>query len=82
MEEQNGIYTHDAGFNGIFVTHPARITKDIFPNLEMLYLPLPEKECFAFCPNAFHNVFYCWQWQEGGGKARFISPLRYILSAN
>jgi len=75
-------YNHDANFTGIFVTQPARITKDIFPNLQMLYIPLPEHDCFAYCPNNYHDMFYHYEFQEGEGKARFISPLKYLLSAN
>lgn len=78
----NSIYTHDAHFTGIFVTQPARITKFIIPNLPMLYIPLPEHDVFAYCPNVFHMQFYKWEFQEGDGKAHFISPLIYILSAN
>ena len=75
-------YVHNAQFNGIFVTQPARVTPTIFQGLEMLYVPLPEHQLFAYCPNSFHGMFYHWEFQEGGGKARFISPLRFILSAN
>lgn len=78
--DYNGIYEHDAIFNSIIVTQPARITKFIIPQLQMLYVPLGE--VFAYVPNNFHDCFYHWEFQEGNGSARFISPLRYILSAN
>ncbi len=80
--EQNSTYNHAACFTGISVIQPARITKDIIPSLVALYVPLPEHEYFAYCPNNFHDMFYHWEFQEEEGKARFISPLRYILSAN
>ncbi len=77
MFETTGI-----SFNGIFVTQPARVTATLFEGLAMLYVPLNEYKIFAYCPNAFHDQFYHWEFQEGKGKAQFISPLRYILSAN
>ena len=76
----NGTYAHNASFIGIFVTQPARITKFIIPQLQMLYVPLGE--VFAYVPNNFHDQFYHWEFQERNDKARFISSLRYILSAN
>jgi hypothetical protein len=78
--DYDGIYDHDAVFNGIFVTQPARITKFIIPNFDAVYVPLGE--VFAYAPAYFHDLFYHWQFQEGNGSARFISPLRYLLSAN
>ena len=87
--EQGSTYAHNASFTGIFVIQPARITAKIIPNLQALYIPLGRRiglgidgNVFAYCPNAYHDWFYHYEWQEGGGSARFISPLRYILSAN
>lgn len=77
MFETTGI-----SFTGIFVTQPARITPTLFQRLAMLYVPLDEYKVFAYCPNAFHDQFYHWEFQEKEGKAKFISPLIYILSAN
>ena len=78
----NNIYESEGAFNGIFVTQPARLSKFIIPGLQALYIPLPEHDVFAYCPNGFHNWFYRWEFKESAGTARFISPLIYILSAN
>lgn len=81
-----GTYTDNNTFTGIFVTQKARVTRNIIPNVVAVYVPLGEandgREYFAWCPNNYGGTFYHWQFQESLGKAQFNSPLLYILSAN
>lgn len=63
----NGTYAHNASFTGIFVTYPAKlISSPTVPGAYMAYAP--------------HSFFAHWEMQPE--LKRFISPLKYILSAN
>lgn len=65
--DNNGTYAHNASFMGIFVTYPAvLISSPTVPGAYMAYAP--------------HSFFTRWEMQPQ--NKRFISSLKYILSAN